>query len=94
MSCPPGVHLPCSPLQALPQLGPGHTQVPLSWPAALTSPSRQRTSLMAPMQPRKPMNMVTAPTPMKTQAPTLSELEEVSGMERRTFSWAPLSHPR
>lgn len=32
----------------------------------LTSPSRQRTSFTAPMQPRKPMSMVTAPTPMKT----------------------------
>ena len=31
------------------------------------------------------MNMVTAPTPMKTQAPTLRELEEVSGVERRAF---------
>lgn len=32
----------------------------------LTSPSRQRTSLTAPIQPRSPMTMVTAPTPMET----------------------------
>ena len=62
---------------------------PLGGPAALTSPSRQRTSLMAPMQPRKPMNMVTAPTPMKTEAPTLSELEEVSGDGKRGVLCSP-----
>ena len=32
----------------------------------LTIPSRQRTSLTAPRQPRKPMSMVRAPTLMKT----------------------------
>lgn len=34
--------------------------------------------MTAPMQPRKPMSMVKPPTPMKTYAPTLSEVDEVS----------------
>lgn len=35
------------------------------------------------------MNMVTAPTPMKTEAPTLSELEEVSGDGKRGVECSP-----
>lgn len=39
------------------------------------------------------MNMVTAPTPMKTQAPTLSELEEVSGDGKNGIQFGPAISP-
>lgn len=39
------------------------------------------------------MNMVTAPTPMKTQAPTLSELEEVSGDGKMGVQFGPAVSP-
>lgn len=51
---------------APPQSGPGPgSGAARAVGGLLTSPSRQRTSFTAPMQPRKPMSMVTAPTPMK-----------------------------
>lgn len=44
----------------------------------LTSPKRQRISLTAPTQPRNPINMVRAPTPVRIYAPTFEVVDEVS----------------
>lgn len=46
--------------------------------AILTSPKRHRISLTAPIQPRKPINIVTAPTPTRMYAPVFNKDEEVS----------------
>lgn len=45
---------------------------------SLTRAKRHRISLTAPRQPRKPISMVRAPTPMRMYAPFFREGDEVS----------------
>lgn len=50
---------------------------------SLTRPKRHRISLTAPRQPRNPISMVRAPTPMRMYAPVFREGDDISVRARR-----------